>query len=93
MQWRSKELEGVKRRCSDSDVSVHGKEKGEVGNFVERVWAFQDGVDWTGFAGTRGEEEGVDQVCPGQDVEGVAPVASMWGTCTLGLIAYTEDTR
>lgn len=51
MQWKSKELEGVKRRCSDLDVSVHGKEKEEGGNFVERVWVFRDGVDWMGFAG------------------------------------------
>ena len=70
-------MEGVKRRCSDLDVSVHGKEKEEGGNFVERVWAFRDGVDWTGFAGIKGEEEGVDQVCLGRDVEEVAPVASM----------------
>lgn len=70
-------MEGVKRRCSDLDASVHEKEKEEGGNFVERVWAFRDGVDWTGFAGIMGEEEGVDRGSLVRDVEGVAPVASM----------------
>lgn len=35
----------------------------------------------------------MDQECLGRDVEGVAPGASMYRTCTAGPMAYTEDNR
>lgn len=54
---------------------------------------FLDAVGWTGFAGTKGEEPGVDQVYPVRGAEGAESVASTGGgTCTPGLVAYNEDT-
>ena len=86
-------MEGGKKHYSGSDVNEHAKEKEGAGDLVGRGMASLDGVDWMGFAGTKVEELGVGQVYPDQGVEGVESVASMEeGTCTPGLVAYTEDT-
>jgi hypothetical protein len=85
-------LEGVKKHCSGSDVSERVKERAEARDQVGRGMVFLGGVGWVDFAGTKGEGLGVDQVYPGQGVEGVEFVTSRGeGTCTPGLVAYRED--
>lgn len=83
----------MKKRYSGPGVSGYVKEKQEGEDLVGRGMAFLDGVGWTGFAETKGEGPGVDQVYPVRGAEGVESVASTGGgTCTLGLAAYNEDT-
>jgi hypothetical protein len=76
VQWWWRALEGVKKRYSGLGVSGYVKEKQEAEDLVERGMVFLDGVGWMDFAGTKGEELGVDQVYPVQGAEGVESVAS-----------------
>lgn len=86
-------LEGAKKHYSGSDASERVKERAEARGQVGRGTAFLDGVGWMGFAETKGEGLGVDQVYPGRGVEGVEFVTSRGeGTCTPGLVAHKEDT-
>ena len=83
----------MKKRYSGSGVSVCVKEKQGGGDLVGRGMEFRDGVGWTGFAGTEGEELGVGQVYLGRGAEGEGSAASTGeSTCTPGLVAYNEDT-
>lgn len=87
-------LEGVKKRCSGSDVNEYEKEMEEAGDLVEQEMVFLDGVGWMGFAGTKGEGLDVGRVYPGLGGEGVASVASKGeGTYTPpGLVAGKGNT-
>jgi len=86
-------LGGVKKRYLGSGGSEYVKERQEAGDLVGRGMAFLDGAGWTGFAGTKGEELGVDQVSPVQGAEGAESVASTGeSTCTQDLVACNEGT-
>ena len=83
----------MKKRYLGSGVSGYVKEKQEAGDPVGRGMVFLDGVGWTGFVGTKGEELGVGRAYPVQGAEEVESVASTGeSTCTRGLVAYNEGT-
>jgi hypothetical protein len=86
-------LEGARKHYSGSDVSEYVKGREEVRDRVGRGMVFLDGVDWTGFAGTKRGELGAGQAYPDRGVEGVGFVASTGeDTCTPDPVAYKEDT-
>ena len=72
-------------------MSGYVKEKQEAGDPMGRGMVFLDEVGWTGFGGTKGEEQGVGQVSLDRGAEGAETSTREGGTYTLDL-AYKEDT-
>jgi hypothetical protein len=83
--------EGARKHYSGSDVSGYVKEKQEAGDPMGRGMVFLDGVGWTGFVETKGEEQGAGRVSLARGAEGAETSMREGGTYTLDL-AYKEDT-